>query len=87
MSMTVSDITRDADVFRRAYPSWPLPEPGPDESGRCTSCGHLPGCECPEDCTTEAQEAARLAALECFLGGPVVAADAEEVFALIGEVA
>jgi hypothetical protein len=27
MSMTVSDITRDADLFRRAYPNWPHPEP------------------------------------------------------------
>ncbi len=27
MPLTVSDITRDADLFRRAYPSWPHPEP------------------------------------------------------------
>lgn len=25
--VTSRDITRDADLFRRAYPSWPAPEP------------------------------------------------------------
>ena len=23
------------------------------DEAHCTSCGHLPGCECPEDCTYE----------------------------------
>lgn len=27
MAMTVSDIPRNADVFRRVYPCWPHPEP------------------------------------------------------------
>jgi hypothetical protein len=27
MSMTASDLLRNADTFRRAYPSWPHPEP------------------------------------------------------------
>jgi hypothetical protein len=31
MPVTVSDICRDADLFRRAYPSWPQPEPDRDE--------------------------------------------------------
>jgi hypothetical protein len=29
----------------------PAPESwGDPEASRCASCGHLPGCACPEDC-------------------------------------
>lgn len=42
MPMTVRDISHDPDLFRRAFPSWPRPEPGepvfepvpPDEDRR-----------------------------------------------------
>jgi hypothetical protein len=27
MALTVRDIVMDADLFRRAYPNWPHPEP------------------------------------------------------------
>jgi hypothetical protein len=29
MSLSASDILRNADTFRRAYPNWPHPEPEP----------------------------------------------------------
>jgi hypothetical protein len=32
--MRVSDILRNADAFRRAYPSWPHPEPEPGRDPR-----------------------------------------------------
>jgi hypothetical protein len=44
MSLSVSDILRNADTFRAAYPSWPHPEPeerpmGDSDSGtRSTAC-------------------------------------------------
>lgn len=52
MPVTAGDICRDADLFRAALPSWPHPEPDSD-AARCASCGHLPGCDCPEDCAPE----------------------------------
>jgi len=58
--MTVRDICGNADLFRAAYPHWPHAEPerevsalestGNEDSDRCASCGHLPGCECPHFC-------------------------------------
>jgi hypothetical protein len=27
------------------------PAPVPDDADRCSSCGHLPPCDCPEFCT------------------------------------
>jgi len=41
MALTARDILMDADLFRRAYPSWPS---SPDET--CLSCGHPEGCPC-----------------------------------------
>ena len=37
MSLTVSDITRNADLFRAAYPGWPHaePEPRPAVASNC----------------------------------------------------
>jgi hypothetical protein len=32
MSLSVSDILLNADTFRRAYPSWPHPEPPMDDA-------------------------------------------------------
>jgi hypothetical protein len=67
MSMTVTDILGNADVFRRAYPSWPHAEPeratapvvsldawrGFEDTDRL-DCGHFPElCGCPGDSTTE----------------------------------
>ncbi len=54
MSMTVSDITQNAGLFRRAYPDWPHAEPAPvlpevtiawGDDTRCTDCECLlPAC-------------------------------------------
>lgn len=29
------------------------PAPVPDESDRCSGCGHFPGCDCPHPCTPQ----------------------------------
>ena len=56
----------------------------------CPSCGHRPGCPCPEDCPAiAADEAARIADLDRWLGSrgdledSEVAAGAEAVFAML----
>ena len=38
------------------------PLTGTDDGDRCVSCGHLPGCDCPEDCVTQAEADAVTAA-------------------------
>jgi hypothetical protein len=39
------------------------PLTGIDEDARCISCGHLPGCPCPEDCISQAEAGAVEAAV------------------------
>lgn len=64
MSLTVTDLLHDADLFRRAYPGWPGTEPvidwgvpGPDRCDVPGGCGHLPGCPC--SCCPDYQEVPR----------------------------
>ena len=53
MSLAASDLLHDADVFRRAYPSWPSAEP----SAPCWPCrtGHPQDCRCGVLAATEAE--------------------------------
>jgi hypothetical protein len=56
MALTTHDVLLDPDLFRRAQPSWPHPEPVPEpdtEHGHCRSCGHIEGCDC--SCCTEGE--------------------------------
>jgi hypothetical protein len=59
MSLSVSDILLNADTFRRAYPSWPHPEPeeramyryaGTDRNGTARGGGTADAAALAEQC-------------------------------------
>lgn len=66
MPMTAHDILHNADLFRAAYPNWPLSSPEREDPAEPVnpggpSCGHPGGlCSCP----TPAISAARLDGLD-----------------------